>query len=316
MRLRELHEIATRERRKVSKSTLVREDFELRLWERFGPNPQIEAVGPETFNQVRSNLLAAEYAPKTIENLVATALTILRDAVSTGTLPRIPDAGQRLRVIVQPKGTPSLSDLSKAFEHAEFGPIRSDRDGAYWRAFFAVAYFTALRFGDLMQLRWDQIGRDTLNITANKTGKQHSIPIHGVMRRIVNEYRLDNKRLRPFTLEKCQFYRELRRICSSAGVSVIPPQSIRRLSALQFEIAHGGSGSVILGHALPGATRFYIPTPEILKAAIKKLAIPDAMLSESDRTRINDRESQLLLGFRSLPDAEKDSVLTIVRKMA
>lgn len=316
MRLRELHEIATRERRRVSKSTLTREDFELRLWERFGSNPPIESVGPDTFNHLRANLLSAGYACKTIENLVATALTILRDAAARGVIPRIPDAGQRLRVIVQPKGIPLLSDFSLAYQFAEHGPIRSGRDGGYWRAFFATAYFTALRFGDLMQLQWSQIGRDTVNVTASKTGKTHAIPVHPVMRRIVNEYRLDNKRLRPFTLEKCQFYRELRRICSSAGVGMIPPQSIRRLSALQYEIAHGGSGSVILGHSLPGATRYYLPTPEILRAAMKRLAVPDAMLTDGDRQRINDRESQLLLGFRALPDAEKDSVLTIIRKMA
>ena len=167
-----------------------------------------------------------------------------------------------------------------------------------------------------MALTWEQIGRENITITAHKTGKVHVLPIHPVLKRIINEYRegLDAGPL--FRIESCQFRRELARICLSAGVPAVTPQMIRRLSANEYEAAHAGAGALILGHSLNGATRYYLSAPAILRRASERMAVPFAMITDADRERIGNREAQLLRGFRALPDAEKESVLTIVRKMA
>lgn len=317
MRLRDAHRIAyAMDCSAISPETRKRHDYELRLWERHTSDPEIEVISPDTFNSFREAMAAEKYVPQTIEVAIGTYIAILRGLANLGLSNNIPLTGAKLRVITQPPDVPAIEDLSRAYEFADYGPLKSSRDGRYWRAFFATLYFTAFRLRDMFNVRWDQFGRDAVSISANKTGKIHRIPLHPVLRRVFNEYRTDNKRARPFTLEKCQLYRELRRICSAAKVPLITPQAVRRLSANQYEMAHGGAGMLILGQPLPGATRFYLDVPAILRAASVKIAVPESMMTPDDRRRINDRESQLLLDFRRLPDQEKESVLTIVRKMA
>jgi hypothetical protein len=63
-------------------------------------------------------------------------------------------------------------------------------------------------------------------------------------------------------------------------------QSIRKLSARQYEQAHGGAGAVILGHAVSGVTMiYYLSQTEILRDAQERLAVPECFrdcLPESD----------------------------------
>src|SRR3990167_2646257 len=137
------------DRRVMSETRRERHKYEMRLWERRGGNAvDVHDLAPATFDAFRLSATAGGRAPKTIESVIDTILTVLRSAHVGGFGVEVPARGQRLRVVIPTPDVQPIEHLSRAYEFAEYGPIRSKRDGRYWRAFFAVAYFTALRRGD------------------------------------------------------------------------------------------------------------------------------------------------------------------------
>jgi len=77
------------------------------------------------------------------------------------------------------------------FTPEELVAICSKAKGAT-RYMIGIGLYTGMRLGDVVSLRWADIGRDKIEIIPMKTkrkGKQITLPIHPVLRELLNELR-------------------------------------------------------------------------------------------------------------------------------
>lgn len=77
------------------------------------------------------------------------------------------------------------------FTSEELATICSKATGSF-RYMIALGLYTGMRMGDVINLRWADIGREKIEIIPMKTkrmGKQITLPIHPVLRELLNELR-------------------------------------------------------------------------------------------------------------------------------
>ena len=75
------------------------------------------------------------------------------------------------------------------FTPEELATICSKATGAF-RYMIALGLYTGMRLGDVVNLRWENIGKDSISIVPLKTrrkGKKITMPIHTVLRAMLNE---------------------------------------------------------------------------------------------------------------------------------
>lgn len=270
-------ELAPRTRGKISQ--------QIKRWEKFTANPGVESIRQTTFTDFRSKLLDAGLAPATINSNIATVIAILRHLGpknagfphALGLLSDVPYHGKPLKENGEPREPATLAQLGACY-HACRVATWPGRDAcAWWRAWLVTAYNTGLRREDLLAIERASINETWawFTIRAQKTGKLHYLPIHPVVRRhwqtlpvakLVLATRTDGAS----TIAWTRFYNELRVIAASARVDMPTPQSIRRLAALQFELAHPGAGSILLGHR-DVTTRHYVAALHPLTSAAEKI---------------------------------------------
>lgn len=81
------------------------------------------------------------------------------------------------------------------FTPQELQTICSKASGSF-RFMVALALYTGMRLGDVVNLRWDNIGKDSIKIIPSKTrrkGKQITLPIHPVLRALLKELKSQAK---------------------------------------------------------------------------------------------------------------------------
>jgi len=77
------------------------------------------------------------------------------------------------------------------FTPEELAAICSKATGSF-RYMIALGLYTGMRMGDCIKLKWDNIGKDSIEIVPSKTkrkGKKITLPIHPVLRTLLNELR-------------------------------------------------------------------------------------------------------------------------------
>ncbi len=284
----------------MARRTVQKRKHDFNWWERFTSNPPVGSIGTEVFDEVRKNGLAAGLSPVTIECIVSDMLTILRHLHRTKILSECPWAGRRLKRRPRLKPTPSVQDLEKVYAlcrivtwpvhvrrlnprcpHGRFtGPARIAAAVQWWKGLFALSYFTGLRRGDLLSLKWDDVQDGWIRRTMGKTGFAVEIPIHPVLQQHLD--RLPTKE-RPHVLgyggSFKQIRREMHKLSAAAGVRPINVQSLRRLAAQSWARARAGCGGLLIGHQYRGngADRYYLDPKQALVEALPNLAIPEGM---------------------------------------
>lgn len=284
----------------MARRTVQKRKHDFNWWERFTSNPPVAKISTEVFDEVRKNGLAAGLSPVTIECIVSDMLTILRHLHHTKILSECPWAGRRLKRRPGLKPTPTIEDLAKVYAlcgkvswpvyvrrlnghcpHGRFtGPARIAAAVQWWQALFALSYFTGLRRGDLLSLKWDEVQDGWIRRTMGKTGFAVEIPIHPVLQQHLDKL---PTRERTHVLGYCgsfkQIRREMHKLSDAAGVRQINVQSLRRLAAQSWERARAGCGGLLIGHQYRGngADRYYLDPKQALVEAVPNLAIPEGM---------------------------------------
>jgi integrase len=253
-------------------------------------------------------------------------MRILRAAFDAGLIERLPRRGRRL------KGQPNrkTAKISLAEFEAFFAGIgdaklsiarrgssgrgrSSGPEAADWaRAFWGTIFFSALRRANVLALRWEQFTGESLDVRQFKTGGLVSIPLHPAWRRLLEPLPGAFTAGPVFVISHKTLYRDQRAIAGVSGTGRVTPQSVRRLAARCYERAHAGAGRLILGRPFPGADGHYLDAPEILQWASEKLPVPEILRTDEERDLTRTQEQSLVDGFRSLREADRDSVLRLV----
>src|SRR5690606_4515582 len=108
--------------------------------------------------------------------------------------------------------------------------------------------------------------------------------------------------------------------CDLAKVPYFTPQAIRRTAATQYELARPKAGGIIQGSALKSddAATERADQDEVVThtEAQQRLAIPEAMLPKSERSRQRIEEKQLIAAFKRINPGDRDAVLRMVSRMS
>jgi integrase len=149
--------------------------------------------------------------------------------------------------------------------HGELASDATVRRAAFWTAFVLVAYYSALRPGDLLSLQWDQIQDGLIVLPMSKTGDiivcalppdalEQLEKIRGGNRVLVFGQLMNDK----------NSYLFFRRVLRSKGL----PGSIkwfRRTSATLLERVHPGAAKAHLGHRTHGLAYKHYVDPRLLQ---------------------------------------------------
>ena len=143
--------------------------------------------------------------------------------------------------------------------------------GLFYRSIISVGWDTALRLGDLLTLRYDQIGgRNQIIVDQHKTGDQIICHLSNTSRRLIEEsYRSQPHRqlLWPLWAGRDAFYRRMRILVKKAGVSPGTFRYIRRGSITAVEKA-GGDGSLHAGHSSRWVTEHHYLDKSQLRGSV------------------------------------------------
>lgn len=149
--------------------------------------------------------------------------------------------------------------------HGELANDTLVRRATFWTAFVLVGYYTALRLGDLLSLRWDQIQESMVVLTMSKTGDVIVYPLPPDAMELLAKLRGGDRRLVFGELingKNCGLF--FRRMLQAKEL----PGSIkwlRRTSATMLERLHPGAAKAHLGHRTHGLAYKHYVDPRLLQ---------------------------------------------------
>lgn len=304
-------------RTRLAEHTVKTSASHLARWEMCAGNPGVRAISPETFDTFRRESLCLRYSPDTIEGTVRLVLQVLRLLWRLGQIERVPWSGKPLRVRQNPKYVPPLSHLGLLYKNAGVArwPLHMP-PGVYWRAVFTLGYYTGLRLSDLLEsLLWENVGPEMIVVEARKTEKLHIYPQHPIVKRTIEGLPPVGPAVLHVPKSNKQWIREIHRINDAAGLSRhVTCQTLRRLSATQWQAAKWGAGEVIQGSAIRGSAKLYI-VPQILQEAVHSLEWPDEMMSADERRKIRSSAARMLKTWKRLSDEHRAAVQALADRL-
>lgn len=149
--------------------------------------------------------------------------------------------------------------------HGDLESDKAVRRASFWTAFVLVGYYTALRSGDLLSLRWDQIQDGLIVRTMSKTGDIIVCPLPPDAMEQLEKLRGGGRVLvfgQLMNDKNCWGF--FRRVLQSEGL----PGSIkwlRRTSATLLERMHPGTAKAHLGHRTHGLAYKHYVDPRLLQ---------------------------------------------------
>ena len=313
--LRESSHLAQTTRRKLR--------YETDRWIRFCGDTPLSEVTTESLRAFVARCRREGLSEQTAAASVGTLLTLLRYAVRKGWLDRWPEFRVVRRASVG--ATPGVREIGAIYGACSAAPLmwpRFDWVSAadFWRSWIAVSVLTGARLGDLMhRLRWSQVSDSEVWWCASKTGKAHRIPMHPVLKSHLDLVRrpLTNCDDRVFPVSRSPHLvrRELYRLCDAAGVRRYGPQAFRRAAVQLYEQAHPGAGAILQGSGLRGSLGYYVDPITILRAAQRRLEIPEEFYPLAIRQRRDRVRKRLLEIVTELGADQQEALLRVCESM-
>lgn len=260
----------------------------------------VRKIQPRTFQQFRHAALQKGLSPSTANSVCRVVMTILRHlgppsqcGHGIGYLKSVPYPGRRLKERPAPKWTPTLDQLSRVVDASRYAtwPRLGMPPSRFWRVVFCAFYNTGLRRSDvLFRLSWECIDLEdgTITLTAEKTGKQHRIPVNETLRKHLELLPNRVGVLFPVPRSAKRFNIELGRLARFAAVPKITPQCLRRMAGTAAETISPGAGALLLGHSLSSKVTYqsYVQQATVLRPVLDSFPQPDALLRETTETQL------------------------------
>jgi len=217
-----------------------------------------------------TRLFEAGLSPVTVRGYRGAVLALWRAAYEMHFLETRPGRIRKIRVkpTVPECWTESqLVEVVQAFRSLQ-GELQSDptlRRATFWTAFVLVGYYSALRFGDLMSLRWDQIQDGLIVVPMSKTGDIIACALPADASELLGKLRGGGRTLVFGELMNGRNSRTLfQRVLKAHGL----PGSIkwlRKTSATLLERIHPGAAKAHLGHRTHGLAYKHYVDPRLLQ---------------------------------------------------
>lgn len=268
---------------------------------------------PESFTLFRQRCLERGLSPHSVEQTVRDIEILMRFAGVTI------DTGKPLRRPPPDPQVPALAEIGRCFASVSVTrwPLRQDKDD-WWRCFWSLGLWTALRIRDILDLRWDSIHGTILRHAPKKTlryGLRQEIPLHDAVVRCLRALHRDSEHIFSPRHAMKQLRREIERQCKAAQAGHITPHDLRRAGITMWTIAHPEAGRLIHGCGKKDVMRHYLSPLRILENAAPKCSLPVEMLSEEERKRVEQDEYQLVTRFRQADPSQRELMLAICQKL-
>lgn len=250
----------------VSKGTIEQLQYAISRFDKYlGRESTLDDLKDETV----SNFLVwcehtMKYMPKTIKNTRGAILSIWNYAFDEF---HVPAKHQRIRKIKVSLPNPKAWDFQEVSLWMEGAAIFADQTYAngirktdWWQCFGALAYESAMRGCDLMDLEFNSIDhRQMVSIIQKKTGDAQVVQLSDNCMHFINKIRDPERRvILDFPHSDKHFYDEFYRINEAVGLKG-QPKYFRRSAATHAENAQPGAAKKILGHRTHGlAEKHYI----------------------------------------------------------
>lgn len=179
----------------------------------------------------------------------------------------------KLKLLREPRRLP------KKISQAEFDSLLAQAPDDTWRAFFLIAWYTGLRFSELLGLMPEDIdlGRDTIQVRAEiaKNRCDASLPLHPVVTEAIRKLTLKpGTPVLDFGVNPSCVSERVRRISSAAGLQGFGMHTLRRSFCSNLAAA-GVSLQIaqrLMRHSDPKLTMtHYTNTEDLLAGAVAKL---------------------------------------------
>jgi integrase len=241
----------------------------LRRFERYlGRASEWDDFNDEQVNRWLAALAESGLAPETIRGHRSVVLAVWNGAWESGYLNARPGRIRRVKCPARRPQAWTLDELRALVAIASRTPGRTNRDrriprAAFWRAFLLTGYYTGLRLGDLLALRWSEVSASGLvTVTMRKTGDMLTAQLpedaQQALRAIAPVATV--KRLLVFgeLINRSNVQRYFRRLVRRAGLAG-STKWLRRTGASHVEAELPGSAKAFLGHRTHGlAYRNYV----------------------------------------------------------
>lgn len=251
--LMEIFELVYKPQRpNVRKSTFGAMHDQLRRWVTVMADCPADKVNRQTLIEFRDKCVSKGLTAATINGSVKTIVNVMRAGGVAVDYQGVMLAWQA------PAQKLTLDELSRVWAIADQAKWPNARDyrahridgipGAWWRAFFMLAYSTGLRRSDLFGLRWDQVEQVCIRATFSKGARPKLIPITEPLKpwlRLLSSNKTETVLGRSDTNA---FDLEFARLRKLAGLDKLTLERIRYLSSNEWERAGKGCGGLILKH--------------------------------------------------------------------
>lgn len=223
--------------------------------------------------------------------------------------------GKRLRVSSPNPNPPTLAQIGHVYSCVDSCGVNW-RPSEWWKCLIVVGTWTGFRRSDLLWLRWDGIDDSGINLTANKTGKNHWIPMVPCVRRHLEMLRGESPEFvfSPTRTFK-QLYAGLLKLRIESGVNVTP-QLLRQRSVTMWTSANAIAGQLVHGCLERSVLNHYIDRQAILRDTADQIELPAAFLNAAERKKTQRTESALLDAFRRASPSRRKTILDVARKLA
>jgi integrase len=279
------------------KDTYYTERYAVQLWERLGfGDKDLRDVRQSDLIAYRAAILDRGGSAVSFDSRWATLRILLRILVVEGHLAQMPPTPRLKKSKPEQRGRPTPGQFCRLLDAcaAATWPLRFHwrttgvSPGTFWRSMYALAYITALRRGDLLRLRWDQITHEGIRYLPQKTRRRLKhvyVPeVRGAIAAAVAPMRgCHPERVFPSGFRGDLVAEQQRRIAACAGVPgrLATLQAFRRLSLDSWLSADERAPGLISGHglrsSLPTVTRTSYISPEAEQARVDAILRDAAM---------------------------------------
>lgn len=213
-------------------------------------DPGIDGLDYQPVNEFLAHLQSIGKRPETVAGYRRAILVVWNEAYREGDNNNPPLRVRRIRTPRHIIEAYSHAEILKLLDHVSslggFFPNGIKRTD-FWQGAIHAAYSTALRRGDLLALKRNQIGDDGIShVLQNKTGYPITVRVSSEALAAIDRMRVDERAL-PWPYHQNALSRQFRKIAKTIGLRG-QFRWLRRSAGSYAQRETPGNGTRILGH--------------------------------------------------------------------